>query len=260
VVVWTEASPCPDALHLPLERWDFGGRSSVTSRDGVNPIPGVKGLVSWRHASGSEPQHGIESGHRIEAPVEPENIFIEVRLQMMLGDGAMMGPENPGLEIGKDQMDQGQMPSRQVGVAGQNERIVLISKVVQCLVGRFTICENLGPFGHVLSDKAQQTSVLAAHDGKADAPRINELLDGCGAAMKAAMLGYSFRAILPYPDLDGPNNDGFVTDPLLPASRPASDFAFIHFDGMFATDGIALRPDHSGPQLMEDLECGFISR
>ena len=83
----------------------------------MNPIPGVKPRVRWRHAAGGKPQNRIESGHGVESPVEPEDVFIEIRLQMVLGDSAVMGPENPGLQIGKDQVDHGQVSIGFFGVA-----------------------------------------------------------------------------------------------------------------------------------------------
>ena len=65
----------------------------------MNPIPGVKPGVSWRHAAGGKPQNGIESGHGVESPVEAEDVFIEIRLQMVLGDSTMMGSKNPSFEV-----------------------------------------------------------------------------------------------------------------------------------------------------------------
>ena len=83
----------------------------------MNPVPGVERGISRRHAADGKPQHGIEGSHWVKPSVEPEDIFIEIRLQMVLGDSAVMGPENPGFQIGKDQVDHGQVSIGFFGVA-----------------------------------------------------------------------------------------------------------------------------------------------
>ena len=68
-----------------------------TSQGWVNPIARIKRRVGWRDAVGGQPQNGVEGRHWVEAPVEAEDVFVEVGLQMVLGDGSVVRAENPGL-------------------------------------------------------------------------------------------------------------------------------------------------------------------
>lgn len=83
---------------------------------------------------GGQPQNGIERRHRIESSVEPEDVFVEIRLQVVLGDGPMMRAENPRLQIGEDQMDHGQVGVHLVGIASNDKRKVFVAKGWQILI------------------------------------------------------------------------------------------------------------------------------
>ena len=48
---------------------------------------------------GGQAQNGIECSHWVEAPVEAEYVLVEVGLQMVLGDSAMVGSEDPRFQI-----------------------------------------------------------------------------------------------------------------------------------------------------------------
>ena len=72
-----------------------------------------------------------------------------------------------------------------------------------------------------------------------------------------------FRAtsfgIFPQADFDGSDNNGFIVA-TLSALRPPAYKALINFDQMFSADGVTIWADHSGSELMEYLEGGFIPR
>ena len=65
-----------------------------------------------------KPQDRVERRVRVEPAVEPENIFVEIRLQMLFSDAAVVGAENPRFQVGKDKVDHGQMPLRLLWIAG----------------------------------------------------------------------------------------------------------------------------------------------
>ena len=54
---------------------------------------------------------------RVEPPVEPEHVFVEIRLQMVLPDAAVMCAENPRFQVGKDKVNHWQMPLRLLWIA-----------------------------------------------------------------------------------------------------------------------------------------------
>ena len=57
----------------------------------------------------------LEGSHRGTAAVEPEDVFVEVRLDVLLAD-AVMGPQKPGFQIAEDMMDaRGRMTSNRFG-------------------------------------------------------------------------------------------------------------------------------------------------
>ena len=106
----------------------FYRKTTTTLRGGMNPVPGVKCRIGRRHAADGKPQHGIESGHRVKPPVEPEDVFIEIRLQVVLGNGPMMRAENPRLQVREGEVNHRQMCVGLIGIASEDERVVPIAQ------------------------------------------------------------------------------------------------------------------------------------
>ena len=61
------------------------------------PVARIKLVVSCGSRAGRNPQNRVERGHGVEAPIEPENILVQISLQMVMSDGPMMGAQNPRL-------------------------------------------------------------------------------------------------------------------------------------------------------------------
>ena len=59
-------------------------------------------------------------------------------------------------------------------------------------------------------------------------------------------------------DLDGSNDGCHVVVTASLAAGPASDKAFINFDGVLAANAIAFRSNHTRAELVKDLEGRFI--
>lgn len=91
----------------------------------------------------------------VEPAVEAENVCVQIRLQMVLDNGPVMGAQNPGFEVGEDQMNHGQVSLGLVRIARQNQRIMDISQRQQCLITRPAISANRGTFSHAILDKAR---------------------------------------------------------------------------------------------------------
>jgi hypothetical protein len=66
------------------------------------------------------------------------------------------------------------------------------------------------------------------------------------------VFGGSFVSILAQAHLHGTHDDGFVVD--------AADEAFVHFNGVLAAKSFAIWPHQSGPEFVEDLKRGFVTR
>ena len=71
----------------------------------VGPFPGVKLSIGRRNGPRRNPQNGVEGIHRVEATVETKYELVEISLQMMRLDPAVMGAIDPRLQIGEHKVD-----------------------------------------------------------------------------------------------------------------------------------------------------------
>ena len=70
----------------------------------VRPRAGIKVGVGRRLNPARDAEQRAEGVERVEPPVEAERELVEVGLEMLVTD-AMMGAVQPGLQVGKDEMD-----------------------------------------------------------------------------------------------------------------------------------------------------------
>ena len=125
-------------------------------------IPRVKLGVGWRHGPSGEPQHRVESGHRVEAAVEAERVLVEVSLQM-LRRNPVMRAQNPRLQVAEDDVDHGQMGLALVRVAVDGQRFVGVAEVGQVFVADPTVSADSGARSHVALHEAAK--LLGAASG-----------------------------------------------------------------------------------------------
>src|ERR1039457_902593 len=89
--------------------------------------------------------------------------------------------------------------------------------------------------------------------------RINKLFERDCSLMGLAICGGPLISILAGLNLDGPDNRRHVMNAAAFAAGSTTDKALIHLNPVNAADAIALGSDHACPELMEDLEGGFIA-
>ena len=65
----------------------------------------VECRIGGRHEANGETEYGVERSHRVEAAVEAEDVLVEVCLQMLRLDTAVVRPQEPGLEVREDKVD-----------------------------------------------------------------------------------------------------------------------------------------------------------
>ena len=65
----------------------------------------VQFLVGRRDRMGREPEDRVEGGHGVEAPIEAENVLVEVGLKVVLAD-SVVRPVQPRLEVRENQVNQ----------------------------------------------------------------------------------------------------------------------------------------------------------
>jgi hypothetical protein len=73
------------------------------------------------------------------------------------------------------------------------------------------------------------------------------------------VLGDPIFSILAPTHLDRSDYNRHMMNAATFAAGAASDEAFVNFDWMLAPNAIPLWPDHAGPELMQNLESGFIA-
>jgi len=81
-------------------------------------LPSVQLFVGRRDRMRRQPQHRIEGGHRVEAPVEAENVLVEVGLQVLRAH-PVVRPGEPRLQVREDQVDH---RHRKIVIQGDHSR------------------------------------------------------------------------------------------------------------------------------------------
>ena len=102
---------------------------------------------------GRNPKNRVERGHRVEPAVESVLVFVEVGLQVVVGDGSVVRAHDPRLEIGDDQMHQRQMGVRLLRVAIQRHTFVNVAERFQRSVSGERIGSHRRAGGDIIHDK-----------------------------------------------------------------------------------------------------------
>lgn len=70
---------------------------------------------------------------------------------------------------------------------------------------------------------------------------------------------FSLFCIFSQAHFDCANNSRLVMDAPTFTARAATDETFVHFNGLFAADGVVFRAHHACAQFVENLERGFVA-
>lgn len=208
----------------------------------------------------SDVKNRVERRHRVEPAVEPALEFVEVRLQVVMGDGSVMGAHDPRLQIGDNQMHHWQVRVCLVGVAVQCHAFVAVSERFERRIPGEGVGSHGGFGGNITNDKLGACESAAIWDHAEPQPSgIDEPLEGLAALMFAASLCGTVFVVLSQPDFHGGDDVCHFVDAFAFAASASADQTFIDFHGIFPADRVALGPHHSGAQLVEDLEGRFVS-
>jgi hypothetical protein len=102
-------------------------------------------------------------------------------------------------------------------------------------------------------------TLAAFNNPEPEPPGIDELLQRNAAFVLPPVLGDPIFGILSAAHFNCSGYKCHVMDAATFAAGSAPDQALINFNHMLAADAISLWTDHTGPQLMEYLEGGFIA-
>src|SRR5208283_1845483 len=170
----------------------------------------------------------------------------------MLGADPVMDAVDPGLQVGKDQVDDRQEFFRDLRVAAFGDCVVVESALSEASIAAPVVGDDQrsGSDG-VFDESAQRTSATVGDDSETNTSR---------AATVFPIVEFGSRLAVTH--LYGARDENLVMDAPAFAAGPSSDPGFIHFD-MFmrlAANLVALGARHPGAQLMKDAEGRLIAR
>ena len=118
------------------------------------PFPRIKLSVGRRNGARRNPENRVKSRHRIETTIEPEYVFVEVGLQMLRLDTAMMSSLDPSFQIAENKVDHRQVRLGLVWIAAERQRLMAISCLGKSRIGHPSIGANDGASRDILFDEA----------------------------------------------------------------------------------------------------------
>jgi hypothetical protein len=189
----------------------------------------------------------MECGHRIEPAIEPENIFIEIGLQMLWLDAAMMSALKPSLQVAENKVDHGQVRLSFIGVTTKRQQVMAVSCPRKPWIAGPSVGAHDGTGDDVLFDKpCERFGTPIVNDAKAQPSRIDT------ASVFLAI-------ILTRSNLYCTNNDRLMMNAAPFAARLATNEAFVDLDGMVTADRVPFRANHPGTEFMQNLKGSFVT-
>jgi len=129
---------------------------------------------------------------------------------------------------------------------------MLVAALAKTGVTGPVVSGNRGTCGNgTLDEAAERGGAAIGHDGKPNAPGVTTAL-----TLVELCAGFALA------NLDGAGDQHLVRDAPAFSSRPTTDIAFIDFDVLAkpAANPILIWSNHTGTQLVQDLESGFVTR
>src|SRR5665213_52553 len=170
----------------------------------------------------------------------------------MLRADPVMDTDQPRLEIGEDEMDDGQELLCHFGIPTFGNGVVVVAALSQTRVAAPIVGNDQCPRSDGATHKsAKRFGASVSGDCQPNAPRIAPIpslvLRGSGLSMA---------------HLNGAGDQNLVVHAPTFAARSASDPAFVHLDMLVrtATDAVPIRANHSGAQFVENLKSCLITR
>src|SRR5208337_2709488 len=213
----------------------------------MRPLPRVKLRISRWNNPRRNPQNGVECSHRIEPAIKPKHVFIEVGLQMLWFNTAMMRSLDPGFQIAENKVDHRQMGFCLVWIAAEHQRLMAVPHLGKPLVPDPSICANGGAKRNIIFNEVHKLFGASIwHDAKPQAPGID--------TARARL-----TVVLTRPDFDSADYGGLVMHATPFSARLTADVTFVYFNRVVAPDGVTLWANHASAEFMEDLKGRFIA-
>jgi hypothetical protein len=165
---------------------------------------------------------------------------------------SVMCSDQPRLEIGEDEMDDGQELLGRLGLPILGNGVVIVAARAQTGVTAAIVREDQRLRSDGTIDKStQRFRASVSGDCQSNAARITPILS-------LVLRGSG----LPTAYLDGARDQNLVVNASACAACPTADAGLVHLDKFVraATDAILVRADHSSAQPVEELEGGLGTR
>jgi hypothetical protein len=226
----------------------FSRRTTSTSLRGVLPFPRVKLRIGWGNRAGGDPENRVKGRHRIIPAIEPEDVFVEIGLQMLGFDTAMMRPLDPSFHVAENEVDHRQVRLSLVRVAAERQRVMAISSLGKSGVGCPCVSAHDGAGRNIFFDKTgERVGAPVGHDAEPQSSCIDAAL----VLLAVVLMG---------PNFDGADHDGLVMDTATFAARLAADQALVDFYRVFVANGVTLGANHAGAEFMQNLKGSLVTR
>ncbi|VAY89069.1 Outer membrane efflux protein (modular protein) [mine drainage metagenome] len=164
----------------------------------------------------------------------------------------MMSAAQPGFEIGKHEMNDGQKGFRDLHIASLRDGGVVKAVLAQLRVAAPVVGDNGCSRHHGVFDKAaQRLGASVGHNRESDTTGVPPGLALVEAAVTLALA-----------DFDGASHKSHIMDAVPLSARAPTHESFIGFDVFtgIAADPILIRPHHADAQLVKNLKGCFVTR
>lgn len=170
----------------------------------------------------------------------------------MLRADAVMSAAEPGLQVRKDEMDDGQKIFDDLGIAAFGDGVMVVAALPQARVAA-PIVRNRerSRLNGALDKSAKLLGAPVGRDSEPDTP-------GVAPVLSRVLRGPRFTM----PHFDGAGDQDFVMDASTLATRPSADPCLVHFDMLAGptTDPVLVGPHHGRAELVENAKGGLVAR
>ena len=168
----------------------------------------------------------------------------------MLLTNSVMRSKQPRLQVGECNVDHWQVGIGSFGVAVKHQGFVRVAQFRQIIVAPPSIGAHNSSLGDILLHEFREfLGSTTRHEAQAQSAGIDNSL-----VLLAFLDGH------PRAYLDGPNDRRLMVDATPLAFCTTAHKRLIDFDWMLGSDRVALRPHHTGTQLVEHLKRRLVAR
>lgn len=226
----------------------------------VAPDAAVQCLVGGPFILYRNTEHTVECAEGVEPSVEPEDVFIQVCLEVILTH-AMVGAEKPRFQITEHQVNHRKVLFCSFRVAFHDNRVMPVSQFSNAVIALPAIGADQCARRDVGSDESFQCVGLSVGGHlQSHSPGISWAFQWTTALMIFASSGRTIFTLSTIANLDSTNHDSFVVDTTSLATRPTAHVSLVNLNRVFSADRIMVGSHHGCAKFMKHLEHRLVTR